>query len=122
MSCLRTRRRGEHVENPWLNIGGSGVGGKMITESRWRARRGRSKRKPCGEYSQLLLSASNKRWVERRAAGIGPTVYIYRLKSSFPISSFSPYSLARFLHDKVQNLLFHSFFLARELSLLYARR
>lgn len=50
----------ERVQNPW-------VGGKMITESRdtiegkkKKKERGWSKRKPCGEYSQLL-SASNKR-------------------------------------------------------------
>lgn len=38
---------------------GIGKSGKMITESRDTIEGGRSKRKPCGEYSQLL-SASNK--------------------------------------------------------------
>lgn len=72
-------------QNPWRNW----VGGKMITESRDtidEGKKGWSKRKPRGEYSQLL-STSNKRGEgERRAVGIVPMVYIYRSKSSFSLS------------------------------------
>lgn len=75
----------ERVQNPW-------VGGKMITESRDTIE-GKKKKKKRGGGQRGNRAENIRSYYRhpikeegggRRAAGIVPMVYIYRLKSSFP--------------------------------------